>query len=144
MPRLLSTEPPPVRRPVGQSRHLIITEGRQPATPTNSAHLTYLRGDVSKLNVLLQVTHHHEVSGLGPVIVEGVVVDVTQDGTDTDPESNVTRASIKQLHNFYLKHTTDSVMCLHLNAQEGHFYCTLHVSVKGHSSQWYHSLCQCS
>ena len=57
------------------------------------------------------------------------MVDVTQDGTDTDPESNVTRASIKQLHNFYLKHTTDSVMCLHLNAQEGHFYCTLHMLV---------------
>lgn len=77
---------------MGQSRHLLITEGNHAPPPElGTPHPlgppppAYLRGNISKVYVLLQVTHHHEVPGLGPVVVQGVVVDVTQNSTDADP-----------------------------------------------------------
>ena len=36
------------------------------------------------LNIVLQVTHAHEVPGLVPAGVQGMVVDVAKDGTRAD------------------------------------------------------------
>lgn len=44
----------------------------------------YLNGWVSVMNVVLQVAHQHEVAGLVPARVQGVVVDVAEDGAGTD------------------------------------------------------------
>jgi hypothetical protein len=43
----------------------------------------YLCGYVGVLNIVLQVTHKHEISGLEPAVVQRVVVDLTQDGACT-------------------------------------------------------------
>ena len=47
--------------------------------------LSHLCDHIGQVNGLLQVAHHHEVPGLVPSIVEGVVVDVTENGTSSDP-----------------------------------------------------------
>lgn len=44
----------------------------------------YLHGRVSVLDVVLQVAHKHQVTGLIPAGVQGVVVNVAEDGTGTD------------------------------------------------------------
>lgn len=49
----------------------------------------YLHRRVSVLNVVLQVAHEHEVTRLVPAAVQGVVVNVAQDGTGTDAVSAV-------------------------------------------------------
>lgn len=40
---------------------------------------------VCMLDVVLQVTHEHQVPGLVPAVVQGMVVNVAEDGTGTDP-----------------------------------------------------------
>ncbi len=42
--------------------------------------------DISKLYCLLEMTHEHEVAGLVPTIMNGVMVDVAQHGSGSDPE----------------------------------------------------------
>ena len=44
-----------------------------------------LSDDICQVDRLLKVAHHHEVPGLVPAVVEGVVVNMTEDGTSTDP-----------------------------------------------------------
>lgn len=44
----------------------------------------YLYGRVSVLDVVLQVAHQHQVAGLIPAGVQGVVVDVAEDSAGTD------------------------------------------------------------
>lgn len=51
-----------------------------------SAHL-YWR--ISVLDVVLQVTHQHQVSGLVPARVQGMVVDVAEDGAGTNAVSAI-------------------------------------------------------
>ena len=46
---------------------------------------SYLGNNVSKVDGLLEMAHHHEVPGLVPTVVESLVVDVTENGTSTDP-----------------------------------------------------------
>lgn len=46
--------------------------------------VTDLHGGVGVLDVVLQVAHEHQVAGLVPARVEGVVVDVAQDGAGPD------------------------------------------------------------
>ena len=41
------------------------------------------------LDGVLQVGHEHQISGLKPAAVQGMVVDVTQDGARTDAVSVV-------------------------------------------------------
>lgn len=45
---------------------------------------SYLYRRVSVLNIILQVAHEHQVTGLIPARVKCVVVDVAQDGTCAD------------------------------------------------------------
>ena len=45
---------------------------------------SYLYGWVGVLNIILQVAHEHQVTGLIPARVKCVVVDVAQDGTCAD------------------------------------------------------------
>lgn len=49
----------------------------------------YLNGRVSVMNVVLQVAHQHQVAGLVPARVQGVVVDVAEDGAGTDAVSAI-------------------------------------------------------
>lgn len=49
----------------------------------------YLDRRVSMLNVILQVTHEHEVPSLVPAAVQRVVVDVAQDGARADAVGSV-------------------------------------------------------
>ena len=42
--------------------------------------------DISKLYCLLEMTHEHEIAGLVPTIMNGMMVDVTQHGSGSDPE----------------------------------------------------------
>lgn len=44
----------------------------------------HLHGGVSVLDVVLQVAHQHQVSGLEPAAVQGMMVDVAQDGAGAD------------------------------------------------------------
>ena len=41
--------------------------------------------DISKLYCLLEMTHEHEIAGLVPTIMNGMMVDVTQHGSGSDP-----------------------------------------------------------
>ena len=47
---------------------------------STSFHLSHLSGNVRVLDVVLQVRHEHQVTGLEPAIMHGMVVDLTQDG----------------------------------------------------------------
>lgn len=49
------------------------------------AHTPYLSRDVCKLDVLLEVTHQHEVPCLDPAVMYGMMVDVAEDGSNTYP-----------------------------------------------------------
>lgn len=49
----------------------------------------YLDRRVCMLNIILQVTHEHEVPSLVPAAVQRVVVDVAQDGTRADAVGSV-------------------------------------------------------
>lgn len=45
---------------------------------------SYLYGRVRVLNVVLEVAHEHEVPGLVPAGVQGMMVDVAEDGARAD------------------------------------------------------------
>ena len=44
-----------------------------------------LRGGIGVCDGVLQVRHQHQVPGLEPVVVDGVMVDVAQDGLGPQP-----------------------------------------------------------
>lgn len=51
--------------------------------------LSHLSGNVRVLDVVLQVRHEHQVTGLEPAIMHGMVVDLTQDGARAETISGV-------------------------------------------------------
>lgn len=75
----------PISIPFYRTRLPQNTTHQPPPPKLRPQELTHLSGDICKLYVLLQMTHHHEVPGLGPVVVQCVMVDMAQDGTNTDP-----------------------------------------------------------
>lgn len=62
----------------GPARSSLRQEGQSGPFPS------YLHRRVGVLDVVLQVAHEHEVPGLVPARVQGVVVDVAEDGTRSD------------------------------------------------------------
>lgn len=56
---------------------------------STSFRLSHLSGNVRVLDVVLQVRHEHQVTGLEPAIMHGMVVDLTQDGTRAETISGV-------------------------------------------------------
>ena len=65
---------------------LCVTPNQQNKSTSPSHSLSpNLSDDICQVDRLLKVAHHHEVPGLVPAVVEGVVVNVTEDGTSTDP-----------------------------------------------------------
>ena len=76
-------------------RHTIATWRQPTCTKTTyeacntCVETLYLCGNIWVLDVILQVRHEHEVTGLEPAVMQGVVVDLTQDGSRPQAVSGV-------------------------------------------------------